>query len=108
MKNIIDIANSAWQNADPIGLASYVMWAINYIHPFVNGNGRTSRAMFYYVFCMKLKAKISIPLPELIRTRHRADYIAAMQRVDATVNESFNIRPLANLMEQVIFEAIDS
>jgi Fic family protein len=40
-------------------LAAYVMWRLNWIHPFDDGNGRTSRAVSYLIMCMKL----GYPLP---------------------------------------------
>ncbi|MBV9180292.1 MAG: Fic family protein [Acidobacteria bacterium] len=49
-------------------LAAYVMWRLNWIHPFVNGNGRTTRAVSYYVLCAKLEVYIPgvTTVPELI------------------------------------------
>jgi Fic family protein len=35
-------------------LCAYVMWRLNWIHPFTDGNGRTSRALAYYVLCAKV------------------------------------------------------
>ena len=106
MNELVSFTNDAWKETHPIALASYVMWGINHIHPFVNGNGRTARAMFYYVFCLKLKAKLGIQLPELIRTQHRAAYVKALQEVDETIEDTLDISPLANLMERIIIEAI--
>jgi Fic family protein len=31
-----------------------VMWRLNWIHPFTDGNGRTSRAASYMILCLKL------------------------------------------------------
>lgn len=42
-------------------LCAYVMWRLNWIHPFTDGNGRTSRALAYFVLC----AKIGYRLPGL-------------------------------------------
>jgi Fic family protein len=56
--------NREWQNLDLVRLAAIVMWRLNWIHPFENGNGRTSRAASYLVMCAKhgalLPAKNSI------------------------------------------------
>ena len=38
----------------PIHLASFVMWRMNWIHPFFGGNGRTARAASYLVLCARL------------------------------------------------------
>lgn len=36
---------------DPLDVAAYVLWRLNWIHPFEEGNGRTARAVSYLVLC---------------------------------------------------------
>lgn len=36
--------NDKWA-APPVHLASYLMWRMNWIHPFFGGNGRTARSI---------------------------------------------------------------
>lgn len=43
--DMCDFVNKAWETSAPIFLAAYSMWRLNWIHPFANGNGRTSRAV---------------------------------------------------------------
>lgn len=38
----------------PIHLAAYVLWRLNWIHPFTDGNGRTARALSYFILCLSL------------------------------------------------------
>ncbi len=38
----------------PVHFAAYVLWRINWIHPFAGGNGRTARAASYLALCAKL------------------------------------------------------
>ena len=38
----------------PIHLAAYIMWRMNWIHPFPDGNGRTARALSYAILCIRL------------------------------------------------------
>jgi hypothetical protein len=42
-----------WPNAMPMEIASFCLWRINWIHPFVNGNGRTARAFAYACLCLR-------------------------------------------------------
>jgi Fic family protein len=42
-----------WPTAEPLDLAAYALWRINWIHPFKNGNGRTARAFCYACLCLK-------------------------------------------------------
>jgi Fic family protein len=44
---VMDNANTS----EALHLCAYVMWRLNWIHPFTDGNGRTSRALAYYVLC---------------------------------------------------------
>jgi hypothetical protein len=41
-------------HGEPIWLAAYAMWRLNWIHPFADGNGRTARALSYLVLCVSL------------------------------------------------------
>jgi Fic family protein len=40
----------------PIHLAAYLMWRLNWIHPFADGNGRTSRIISYVVLSIRAGA----------------------------------------------------
>lgn len=51
---LCDYVNDKWQEKSPLHLASYVLWKLNWIHPFTDGNGRTSRAASYLILCLKL------------------------------------------------------
>lgn len=84
MNSFVNDVNHAWQNTDAVVLATFVLWRVNFIHPFINGNGRTARALCYYVVCVKLGGLIkgSPVLPELIR-QNRAEYVKLLKAVDA-------------------------
>ncbi len=64
MVTLCKYVNDNWNNQDLIHLGAFVMWMVNYIHPFMNGNGRTARAACYLVMCMRfgklLPAKNSV------------------------------------------------
>ncbi|MFX4223557.1 MAG: Fic family protein [Thalassobaculum sp.] len=108
MDDMVNTVNRAWVDADPVFLASYVLWRINHIHPFINGNGRTARASCYFVLCLKSKALLpGAPiLPELLR-RDRADYVKALQEVDASVAAGkLDITPLHALVTKLLEEQL--
>ena len=46
IEDLCDYVNDKWHEESALHLASYVMWKLNWIHPFTDGNGRTSRAAF--------------------------------------------------------------
>lgn len=68
----------------PMHLSAYVMWRINWIHPFAGGNGRTSRAASYLVLLANLKQVLPgiRTIPEQI-VDNRQPYYAALDSADA-------------------------
>jgi len=51
-EDLCDYVNANWHRS-AVHLASYLMWKVNWIHPFMGGNGRTSRAVSYLVMCVR-------------------------------------------------------
>ena len=49
IEDMCDWVNDNWGTATALNLCSFVMWRLNWIHPFLDGNGRTSRAVSYLV-----------------------------------------------------------
>jgi Fic family protein len=41
-----DYVNKNWNEKTAIHLSAYVLWRLNWIHPFTDGNGRTARAVY--------------------------------------------------------------
>lgn len=80
MDDFVNTVNRSWANTDPVYLATYVLWRINNIHPFINGNGRTARAACYFTLCVAVGGLLSGTkiLPELIRD-NRQEYCDALQ-----------------------------
>ena len=42
LEELCDYIDDGWEGSSAIHLAAYAMWRLNWIHPFANGNGRTS------------------------------------------------------------------
>jgi hypothetical protein len=105
MEDFVDTVNRHWEKSDPVGLAAFVLWKLNGIHPFINGNGRTARAACYLVLCLKLSRWLpgTTILPELIR-RDRDDYVAALKVADQTNDLS----QLHALLSKLLSEQIQS
>lgn len=50
---LCDYVNENWSKpADHLG--AYVLWKLNWIHPFADGNGRTARAVAYVVMSISI------------------------------------------------------
>lgn len=99
MARFVRVVNGAWETSSPVALAAYCLWMVNHIHPFVNGNGRTARALCYYVLCVKVGG---LPrggpiLPELI-LQNRDEYITHLKYAD----ENMSITPLADFLRRLL------
>jgi Fic family protein len=64
-------------------LAAYGLWWLLWIHPFIEGNGRTARAVCYYLLYARSGALLSGKkiVPERIR-QDRDEYYLALQEAD--------------------------
>lgn len=84
MEDLVNEVNREWHRTDPVVLAAYVLWRMNFIHPFINGNGRTARAASYFVLCVSSGGWLpgSPILPELIQA-NRPEYVAALKHADS-------------------------
>jgi Fic/DOC family len=107
MDDFINQVNRAWETAPAMALAAFVLWRLNYIHPFINGNGRTARAASYFVLCVK--AQTWFPgdpiLPELLRGVNRDEYVAALRHADSSAEKGpVDLAPLHDLMDRLLNE----
>lgn len=53
MDRFISTVQENWYIWTPTELAAYGLWRLNWIHPFIEGNGRTARAACYYLLCVR-------------------------------------------------------
>jgi hypothetical protein len=110
MDDLVNTVNRRWGETDPVFLCCYVLWQINYIHPFINGNGRTARAASYFTLCVALRSWLpgETILPELLR-RNRPEYVRALQHADlSATNGSVDLRPLHSLVSRLLAEQLGS
>jgi Fic family protein len=113
MDRFISFIHENWYVLTPTQLAAYGLWRMLWIHPFIEGNGRTARAICYYLLCAR--AGRLLPgkkiVPERIRD-DRAPYIAALRKADeAWEGGNYEIndlaRYLAKLLQDQLQEAAD-
>ena len=111
MDDFVNYVNRYWDAHDPVKLSAYVLWRLNHIHPFINGNGRTARAACYFVLCLKFNAWIAgtTTVPELLsRPAARQQYIDALRMADAAMksgDEDF-LDPVVQLLNKALSQQI--
>jgi len=83
VEDMCDWVNANWNNRSAIELCAYIMWRLNWIHPFADGNGRTARAVAYLVLCVRAGARLpgAPTIPEQIAEDKRP-YYAALEAAD--------------------------
>lgn len=76
--------NDNWHERTAFYLSAYAMWRLNWIHPFTDGNGRTSRALSYALLSIKLRYILpGLPtIPQQIEADN-GHYIKALEQADA-------------------------
>lgn len=79
---LCEYINDNWQRS-AVHLAAYVLWKMNWIHPFADGNGRTARAVSYVVLSVKLDSILpgTPTIPEQIAT-DKEPYYKALEAAD--------------------------
>lgn len=90
----------------PIDLATHALWRINAIHPFVNGNGRTARAVSYFVLCVSNGAPLpgTQIVPDLLRLpENYSQYLRGLRSANAG-----NVIPLKQLVSHLVQQQLRS
>lgn len=78
-----EYVNGHWSSASAVHLCAFVLWKLNWIHPFADGNGRTARAVSYVVLSIKLDSILpgTPTIPEQIAD-DKTPYYAALESAD--------------------------
>lgn len=100
IEELCDYINEKWNDKSPVHLASYVMWRLNWIHPFTDGNGRTSRAASYMILCVKLGYVIpgKNTIPDQIAADKTPYYRALEAADDAWEQGKINLTAMKELL----------
>lgn len=115
LEQMCDYVNAHWADRSPVHLAAYIMWRLNWIHPFGEGNGRTTRVVAYLVLCVRLGYLLpgARTIPEQIAEDRRpyyqalddADEACRQGRIDVGTMESLVYECLAEQLAQVLRDA---
>lgn len=102
-----EYVNTHW-NADdvsPIHLAAYILWRLNWIHPFADGNGRTSRVVSYVVLSIQLNSVLpgTPTIPDQIASNKKPYYEALEFADDAWLrSEDVDVSAMEKLVDAAL------
>ena len=83
VEDLCDYVNDKWNAYSPVHLGAYCMWRLNWIHPFADGNGRTSRILSYVVLSIRAGALLpGAPTIPYYIVENRTPYFAALDAAD--------------------------
>ncbi|MCY4306242.1 MAG: Fic family protein [Aestuariivita sp.] len=106
MDEFTNRVNRYWSEVDPFVLAAYVLWRLTYIHPFINGNGRTARAACLFVLSVRYGQWIPTKeiLPDLIR-QNQSECVRLLRAIDnVPSNDDFDqkLGEIAQFLHQLV------
>jgi len=104
IEQMCDYINENWTKLSPLHLAAYTLWRMNWIHPFVDGNGRTSRVVSYLVLCVRLGYVLpgTLTIPEQI-SRNKTPYYQALEAADtANTSRKLDLSVMEQLLESLL------
>lgn len=109
-EDLCDYVNRNWNKKSPIHLSAYVLWRINWIHPFADGNGRTARILSYIILCAKYGFRLpgSNTIPEQIVSNKKPYYKALEDADSAFESQRIDVRSVENLIEYSLREQIEA
>jgi Fic family protein len=85
-----------------------VLWKLNWIHPFADGNGRTARAVMYVVLSVKLDSLLpgAPTIPEQI-AGNKKPYYDALEAADEHLmaNEKLDVSRLDAMLSTQLVNA---
>ena len=110
VEDLCDWVNRNWSQKSAIDLCAYVMWRLNWIHPFADGNGRTTRALAYLVLCIRSGVRLpgSPTIPEQIAA-DKQPYYDALEAADrAASEEDTDLSEMIRLLERFLERQLEA
>jgi Fic family protein len=99
-----EYVNDNWVTKAATHLAAYVLWKMNWIHPFADGNGRTARAISYVVLSIKLDGLLpgTPTIPDQIAADKQPYYKALEAADSAWASDHVDVSALENLLGNML------
>jgi Fic family protein len=102
-----EYVNDNWDKS-AVHLAAYVLWKMNWIHPFADGNGRTARAASYVVMSIKLDSLLpgTPTIPEQIASDKKPYYDALEEADKAWASGRIDVSALESLLSDMLAQQL--
>lgn len=105
MDKLLSFVHENWVPRDEtLTIPAYALWRLNWIHPFVEGNGRTARAACYYLICLSFGSLLPGKkiVPERVR-EDRVPYYRALRAADRAWDEGhFDVSELSMYLMRLL------
>jgi Fic family protein len=104
VEDMCDYVNDHWVDATAVHLSAFIMWRLNWIHPFSDGNGRTSRMVSYLVLSIKLGLLLpgKNTIPDQI-VDNRGPYFSALEHADLSpLDGPYDLSEMEALLEGML------
>lgn len=104
---MVAYVNEHW-NEKPVHLCAYLMWRCNWIHPFSDGNGRTTRGLSYLMFLVRLGYEPG-GVPTFVDqiASDKSGYYDALDLADAAYKEGrIDVSAMETLVSQLLAQQL--
>lgn len=111
MAEFDDELSKMWAQSQPLDIAAWALWRINFIHPFKNGNGRAARAFSYACLCLKYGFMLpGSPTVIQLIMMNRPQFQEALGQADQGYHDmgSPNLAPMKTFLEQLLIQQLTS
>ena len=104
MAEMCAYVNERWEDRSAIHLAAYVLWRMNWIYPFADGNGRTARATAYVVLSAKLDSLLpgTPTIPDQIAADKTPYYKALENADDSWKRDILALADMETMLEKML------
>ena len=104
-EHLCEYVNANWSTKSALHLGAYVLWRLNWIHPFADGNGRTARTVSYVVLSIKLDGLLpGVPtIPDQIAS-DKTPYYVALEAADSAwkATQQVDVSQLESMLEGML------
>lgn len=108
IEEMCDYVNNNLHEQTPFHLSAYIMWRLNWIHPFSDGNGRTSRIVSYITLNVILGYLLpgAPTIPQQIQ-ENRQPYFDALENADGAFSrDEIDVSQMENLLKGMLAQQL--